>query len=206
MVDENIEQEKDNDFDKKLNAAITGHMKRFKNEFASELGSLKDMLGQFKPQPSQNSQSQEPSETELLKKELEKIQKEREQERFESWQKDTFSTLRSSLGDKVKPDAVDTVIKLFKNDYLEFKGQGKYRKVAFKMGDETFDSLDEGISAWLESKEAAFFRPAPSYSAPRNQVQAPKTNKLPPRTGMTQNEGTPEERALRRLQQGGLKL
>lgn len=202
MVDENIEQEnKDTDFDRKLNAAITGHMKRFKNEFSTEMSSLKEMLGSHKtPAP----QTQDISETEVLKKELEKIQKEREQERGEMWQKETFATVRAALGDKVRPEAVDTVLKLFKNDYLEFKGQGRNRKVAFKMGDESFDSIEDGLSAWLESKEAAFFRPAPSYSAPK---QAQKqTTKLPVRTGQTQNEGSPEERILRKLQASGQKL
>lgn len=153
--------------------------------------------------------STESSELETIKAELAKNRREMdrmkrdtaEKERV-AVEKEAFSDVKSRLTGKVRPEALDTVMKLLRADgRIAIEKDGS---VLFVDGDEQLD-LDEGIERWLKSSEGSMFVPAPggrqgNLGGPNRRPSA----KPVPRVGNAGGNLTPAQRTAQRFSKLGL--
>lgn len=178
-----------------INSAVSSHLKR-------HLAKLPEMIQAALPQPSvqtsETSSSKDKSSDAMG--ELQKLRTELETERKRGREKETYNSVRTYLSDKVRPEALESAVKVLKADELvKFKRDGS---PMIKFSETEEYDLEEGLAQWLGSKEAQLFRPAPSAKVAG---QKPKyhTAKVTS-AGEPKAQGTPSQRTLEQLQKLGL--
>lgn len=193
-----IEQETDVEVsdDKKLsnlvNSAVSTHLKRALPKFLEDaitphMAALKELVAPKPAEPAApaanaaQTTGTDPAilkQLEDMKAQLKKEQDTRARERQQAREEKAISDVRAALVGKVRPEAVEHLIKVMVHDRVI---QTDGAMVTLKIGDDVLD-LKEGLQDYLARKEHAIFLPAPGYN------QAPKAGKqprpvAPPRTG-----------------------
>lgn len=194
---ENTSIETSDDSDKKLanlvNAAVSSHMKRFMKQFEAT---------QSEKQVSQSS-SQTPSspasDDSDVRKELAKMKAELRAEKAKAREEKVFSDVRSRLSGKVRDDAVDLALKVFRADQkivIDEEGNTVFRHEGID------HDIEDGIAEWLQSKEAAVFRPAPTAKKVPGKTQV----KAPARSAPAGGFDDPASKTLAQLQKLGISI
>lgn len=226
-VDQDSSQEP-SEADKKLanmvNSAVTSQLKRalpkhLEEALTPHMSKFEQMLSSFKPAEAskpqaQASSSQQASGTdpevlkqlEDMKSQLRREQDTRAKERQQARQDKAFSEVRGELTGKVRPEALDHVMKVLAHDGLvQVDTAGT---VSLKIGEDALP-IREGLSEYLKRKENSIFLPAPGYGQPvkkaigQNQRQAPQRTQAGRSNGQPQEREDPLQKTLRDLNLGG---
>lgn len=210
------EQEKPvaDDADTKLsnlvNSAVASHLKRHMKGLGDQFGTMLDeRLSAFKPAepakpaPGKVSSDIEPNaEVEQLRNELKTQRDELKAQKIRGFEKEVFADVRSLLTGKVRPEAMDTAIKLLKADG-SIKIDARDGSATMKTADGVVD-LSDGIAAWLSGEGALLSLPA---NAKKPLVRGPHRAPVRPVGDGGGNENlTPAQRSARALQARGLVL
>jgi len=208
------EQEKPvvDDADAKLanlvNSAVTSQLKRHMKGFNDTLGSMLDeKLSAFKPtepakpSPGKVSSDIDPNaEVEQLRNELKSQRDELKAQKIRGFEKEVFADVRSLLAGKVRPEAMDTAIKLLRADG-SIKIDARDGTATMKTADGVVD-LSDGIAAWLSGEGALLAVPA---MAKKPLVRGP--HRAPPRPIGAGNEAlSPAQKTAQQLSALGLSL
>jgi hypothetical protein len=187
-----------------INSAISTHLKR-------HLAKLPDMIKEALPQSSSqdNTSSAKPSDKETpdAMSEVQKLRAELDAERKRNRDEKTFGTIRNYLTGKVRPEALETAVKVLKAD-----GKVNHRRDGtpiVKFSDTEEYDLEEGLHQWLNSKDAEIFRPAPSNKQSGLKDQKPAYRSPSKVSNSGNDEGknlSPSEKTLLQLQKMGLSL
>ena len=188
------------DLSRMVNQAITSHLKRL--DFDSKITSaIEQSLSSLKENTSKKDSTSVPgsdnSEVAALKKQLEALQtqiKEKDAKAAAqlkaSREKDAFSQLRTMLGGKVRPEAVDSVAKLLFHADKKIK-VGDEGEMSWLNGDEEI-SIEDGIKQYLKTKEASMYLPAPT-AAKTLKKPGDKSDMLGSLLRKDQNSALPEK-------------
>ncbi len=166
-----------------INAAVTGHLKRAMAKQAEDFKTLiAEQLKSFKPAPpppDESESKEKPSKADpalaAMRQQMEAMQASlaeanTKRERAEAKQREdkAFNELKDALKSKIRPEMVDMVAKNFfyADKRVEFDEDGtalfRHRRQQPGLADEdVLMPLSEGVSAFLGSKDAAPFLPAP---------------------------------------------
>jgi len=173
-----------------LNAPVSSHMKRFMKQLES---------AQSEKQVSPQS-SQAPSEDSDVRKELAQLKAQLKAEKAKAREERAYAEARGKLSGKVRDDALELAMKVFKADgklVIDEDGTTAFRHEGVD------HDLDDGIAEWLNSKEAAVFRPAPKAS----KVPGKTTVKAPARVGSGNSDiKDPLQRAMAQISAYGLPI
>ena len=191
-----------------VNAAVSSHLKRHFKGLGDQIGSMLDeRLSSLNLKPQKDeapapapAKGQAASEDEDTKAELAKLRKEMKEHNQRAAEKEAYADVRSQLAGKIRPEAMETAIKVLRADgAIKVNRDGS---VSFKHADGDME-LSEGLSEWLKG-EGAMFAPAPMAKKP--QVRGP--NRAPVRTtaGGGDENLTPAQKSARALAARGLKL
>lgn len=188
-----------------VNAAVSSQLKRHMKGLGDTIGATLDeklsALG-LKPQPAApQGGAQAGNESEALK-EVEKLRGELKAQKQRAAEKEVFADVRSILSGKVRPEAMDTAIKVLKADGV-IKIDARDGTATIKHAELGDLDLNEGLSEWLKG-EGALFAPAPTGK--KTPVRGP--NRAPARPAPTANDEqlTPAQKSMRDLQARGLSL
>jgi hypothetical protein len=188
-----------------VNAAVSSQLKRHMKGLGDTIGATLDeklsSLG-LKPQPAApQGGAQAGPESEALK-EVEKLRGELKAQKQRAAEKEVFADVRSILSGKVRPEAMDTAIKVLKADGV-IKIDARDGTATIKHAELGDLDLNEGLSEWLKG-EGALFAPAPTGK--KTPVRGP--NRAPARPAPTVNDEqlTPAQKSMRDLQARGLSL
>ena len=208
--------------DKKLanlvNSAVSSHIKRALPKYLEEaitphMSKLQEMMSQSRqPEPSKSAtQPAQPSgadpevmkQLESLQNQLKKEQETRARERQQARQDKAFADVRSELVGKVRPEAIDHVLKVMAHDRLIDVDSSAM--VSVKVGEDLLP-LKDGVAEYLKRKENAIFLPAPGYSAPAKKPGMPQQRQVPqrqaPSGGQQPEREDPLQKTLRQLGMG----
>ncbi len=179
-----------------INSAITGHMKRLEKNAAQKEADMKayftEQLKGWKPPvseepPPDKGNKPDPKvtamEQRIAQMDAELKESKAAREKAESKQREdrSFGDLREVLKSKVRPDMVDFVAEnlFYAKRRVEFDSDGN---ALFKSkrsdGEEVLLPLADGVSAWLGSKEAASFLPAPDPQNNQRGTRMPTTKQV----------------------------
>lgn len=167
-------KEADTKYNNTVNAAVKSHMKRLSRDLQAQFVSILDeRLG--KPKESvdvdetdvedvkvKSKSGDNSGEIQKLRKELQAQKAERELEKQQAQLEKAISDAKSHLAGKVRPEALNHVIKLISHDKLIQIAKDGTK--SFKLGEDEYD-LEDGLNAWLKSSDAALFLPAPSVNS-----------------------------------------
>jgi hypothetical protein len=194
-----------------VNSAVSSQLKRHMKGFGDQFGALLDeKLAALRttsapaapaaPAVPTNSAGA-PAANDETQKEIADLRLELKQQKQRAAEKEVFADVRSLLAGKVRPEAMDTAIKLLKADGL-IKINARDGSAMFKHADGDLD-LSEGIAEWLKG-EGAMFVPAPTAKKP--QIRGP--NRAPARLapGTSDENLTPAQKSLRALSARGLSI
>lgn len=188
-----------------VNAAVSSQLKRHMKGLGDTIGATLDeklsALG-LKPQPAApQGGAQAGNESEALK-EVEKLRGELKAQKQRAAEKEVFADVRSILSGKVRPEAMDTAIKVLKADGV-IKIDARDGTATIKHAELGDLDLNDGLSEWLKG-EGALFAPAPTGK--KTPVRGP--NRAPARPAPTVNDEqlTPAQKSLKDLQARGLSL
>ncbi|MDI3282123.1 hypothetical protein [Polyangium sp. 15x6] len=193
--------------DKKLanlvNSAVSAHLKRHLGKLSETIEtSLAEKLAGLQQSAPKKADESDPKPDDDLRKELSALKDQLKSEKQKAREKEAYAELKAKLADKVRPEALDTVLKVLKHDgRISLKRDGS---VAFLHEDGEMD-LDEGLSEWLKSREGSMFAPPPN---PRSNA-AKKPNygvKAPARTSSESGEIDPLAKTEMMLTKLGLRL
>lgn len=151
-----------------FNRVVSTHMKRLKGESAPKVEAT-----------SENEEVKTEDPAAVMAAKLRKIERDHEklksqlaEEKVSSARKGAFAETQSLLSGKVLPESVSTVMRLIKDQIVVAEDGSS----AFQIGDEAMP-LADGISAFLASEEAKFFKPLPQKPQFRtNPIGIPKGN------------------------------
>lgn len=202
-------QETNSDADKRLanmvNSAVTAHLKRHMSKFESlleeKLGGI-EKISSTKQSTKTDEDKQSDVEDKVSKKDFDKLRAELDQERLKARESEVFTDIKAKLNGKVRPEAMEMSVKLLKADgkvHVTKKG------VVFKHDGEEYEDIEEGLQAWLNSKETQLLRPAPSQSG----AKAKTPFKAPARQSAsagTNKPADPMQKTIDAFQKLGLKL
>lgn len=206
MADEQNPVVPSDDADTKLsnlvNSAVSSHLKRHMKGFGDQLGTMLDeRLSAFKPAapaaaPGNAAPAADPMQ------EVEKLRGELKAQKMRAAEKEVFVDVRSQLVGKVRPEAMDTAIKLLKADGL-IKIDARDSSVKMKHSELGDLDLSEGLSEWLKGEGSIF---APSQSARKPPVRGPNRAPVRVSVGNDTENLTPAQKTQRMLQARGLSL
>lgn len=174
------------DFDKKLsnlvNSAVSAHLKRalpktIEDVITPHMAKFQEVLQAReapKAAPSAPAGSSVGSDPEILKQlddmkaQLKREQDTRLKERQQAREEKAIADVRAELIGKVRPEAVDHVVKLLAHDRMI---QVDGATVSLRVGEDALP-LKDGLAEFLARKENAIFLPAPSpnQSSPKKPV------------------------------------
>lgn len=188
---------------KLVNAAVSTHLKRHTKAMGDQFGAMLDeRFAAFKPAatvptpvPSKDAAVDGDDAT---KRELEDLRNELKAQKQRASEKEVYADVRGLLQGKVRPEALDTALKLLKAD-----GLIKIRKdgsAAFKSDQGEID-LAEGLSEWLSGEGVLF---VPTQTPRRLPVKGP--TRAPARVGETAQNLTPAQKVQADLARRGLVL
>lgn len=185
-----------------VNAAVSSQLKRHMKGLGDSFGSMLDeklsALG-VKPQPAPAKETQDAADP---MKEVEKLRGELKAQKMRAAEKEVFADVRSILSGKVRPEAMDTAIKVLKADGV-IKIDARDGAASFKHAELGDLDLNEGLSEWLKG-EGALFAPAPTGKKPP--VRGPSRAPARPAPTAHDEQLTPAQRSMRDLQARGLSL
>jgi len=179
-----------------VSKAVTDAVGGLKSSFEAEFAPLKEMLAKAKTEPTDKPEDKQPKakdapavdpRIEAFEKKIAKLEAEHKaateraaKERARAIELSALGSLSQHLSGKVRPEAVDVVVKLMKADgriVYDDEGNASMRvpvSLGKGLGFEDQElPIDEAIPHWLKSKEAALFLPAPSEGAGGTKRQAP---------------------------------
>lgn len=206
MADQETPVVPSDDADTKLsnlvNSAVASHLKRHTKGFADQLGTMLDeRLAAFKPAapaaaPGNAAPAADPMQ------EVEKLRGELKAQKVRAAEKEVFADVRSYLSGKVRPEAMDTAIKLLKADgSIKVDARDSSAKVKHaELGDL---DLHEGLSEWLKGEGAIF---APVQAAKKPPIKGPHRAPVRGNGGAETETLTPAQKSLQALQARGLSL
>lgn len=186
-----------------VNAAVSSQLKRHLKGLGDTIGATLDeklsALG-VKPQP---APAKDAADVPDPMKEVEKLRGQLKAQEMRAAEKEVFADVRSILSGKVRPEAMDTAIKVLKADGV-IKIDARDGSASFKHAD-LGDHLDlnEGLSEWLKG-EGALFAPAPTGKKPP--VRGPSRAPARPAPTAHDEQLTPAQKSMRDLQARGLSL
>lgn len=194
-----------------VNSAVSSHMKRHMKGFGDQLGTMLDeRFAAFKPaEPAKpahgkvSSDIEPNAELEQMRNELKAQSNELKATKLRAAEKEVYADVRTLLAGKVRPEAMDTAIKLLKASG-QIKINSRTEVASFKIDDAELD-LKEGLTEWLAG-EGALFAPAMAPTPARRKVNP--ANGAPQR-GVGGGDGsnlTPAQRTARALAAKGLVL
>ena len=183
-----------------INAAVASHLKRHMRGLGDQFGSMLDerlsSLGLAKKEApaSQEKPAADPMQ------EVEKLRGELKAQKLKAFEKETFAEVKSILTGKVRPEAMDTALKVLKaNGAIKIDSRDGSASFKSELGDV---ELSEGIAEWLEG-EGALFAP----QAPKMKPRVTGANKAPARpSGVVEENLTPAQKTARALQARGMTL
>lgn len=188
-----------------INAAVSSQLKRHLSKFETSVNELRE---QFKPSTATEQVKSDTSgkgEDAQARRELEQLRAELKAEKQKAKEDAVYSTLKNYLADKVRPEALETAVKVIKAD-----GKVKFRTDGtpfIKHDSLEYDTLEEGAAEWLNSKEATIFKPVPSAQKKTAQNPIFKTPSKPnSQTGRDNSNLTPAQKTLEQFQKLGLKI
>jgi len=198
------------DFDRRVNAAVSSHVKRIEKRFEAKLEELRagmsprQEVADDEPAPRARKQGTAKTEDDEprgfdAQLEITKLKKELSAERAKGHEKEVLGSVKDKLAGKVKTEAMGPAIRLLKESIV-IKQDGS---AVFHNGDEELD-LDDGLDAWLKGPEGSLFAapPAPSRGA---QKRPGLPQKVPARTGAKDYSNmTPAQRTAATLRDLGL--
>lgn len=153
-----------------INAAVSAQLKRH----MAKIPEMMETLWAAKQAPAQTSAPQEGStattEDKSTRQELDDLKRQLKAEKQRAKEGQALSDVRGKLAPHVLPEALDLALKVIQAD----------RRVVVKgdsvkwVSDGVEVDLDEGVSEWVNSKEAAYFLPAKRPTAQKSvNVKAP---------------------------------
>lgn len=185
-----------------VNAAVSSQLKRHLKGLGDTIGATLDeklsALG-VKPQP---APAKDAADVPDPMKEVEKLRGELKAQKLRAAEKEVFADVRSILSGKVRPDAMDTAIKVLKADGV-IKIDARDGAASFKHAELGDLDLNEGLSEWLKG-EGALFAPAPTGK--KTPVRGPNRAPARPATTVNDEQLTPAQKSMRDLQARGLSL
>lgn len=204
---ENNAAETDTAVDPKLanlvNSAVSSHLKRHLKVLGDQLGSMLDeRLAALQPKPAaqQGQQGATAPDNDPMK-EIEKLRGELKTQKQRAAEKEVYADVRSLLTGKVRPEALDTAIKVLRSDGV-IKIDARDGTATFKHSELGDIDLNEGLTEWLKGEGALF---APTAQAKRTPVRGP--SRAPARPTATNDESlTPAQKTARDLQARGFSL
>jgi hypothetical protein len=161
----------DQDFDRRVNAAVSSHVKRIEKRFEAKLDELRsgmssrqETVEDDEPAPRARKQGTAKAEDEKpsgfdAQSELAKLKKELSAERAKGHEKEVLGSIKDKLSGKVKQEAMGPAIRLLKENIVIRKDGS----AIFRNGEDELD-IDDGLEAWLKGPEGSLFAapPAPS--------------------------------------------
>ncbi len=203
-----VETEVDVDAETKLanlvNAAVTSHLKRHTKTMGEQFGTMLDeRLAAFKPAaPAAPGKTlAEPESNAAALAEVEKLRGELTLQKQRTAEKEAYADIRSFLHGKVRPEAMDTAIKVLKADG-SIKVNARDGSVTMKHAELGSLDVSEGLTEWLKGEGALF---APPQTPKRLAIKGP--HRAPPRPGGAGIEAlTPAQKTAQQLSALGLSL
>ncbi|MRG98219.1 hypothetical protein [Polyangium spumosum] len=187
-----------------MNSAVSAHLKRHLGKLSEtiETSLAEKLAGLQQSAPKTKADESDPKPDDDVRKEMAALKAQLKTEREKAREKEAYAELKAKLADKVRPEALDTALKILKHDgRISLKRDGS---VAFVHEDGEMD-LDEGLSEWLKSREGSMFAPPPN---PRSHA-AKKPNygvKAPARTSSESGEIDPLAKTEMMLTKLGIRL
>lgn len=187
-----------------INAAVSSHLKRHMKGLGDQFGTLlderlsalnlpkKETKTEDKPAPAQDAAMQE----------VEKLRGELKAQKMRAAEKEVFADIRGMLTNKVRPEAMDTALKLLKADGL-VKIDSRDNTAKFKSPDLGEVDLHEGLEEWLKGEGAIF---APPAQARKLRLTGPAKAPARPAGGGQEENLTPAQKTARALQAKGLTI
>jgi hypothetical protein len=197
---------------KAVNQAVTSQLKRATGKLTDSLGTLLDeKLAAFKPaagapapdkkDPAGGGAAAGPAADDGSKAELAQLRADLKAQKLRGLEKETYADVRAFLTGKVKPEALDTAVKLLKADG-RIKLDMRTETASYK-GDDGDVDVQTGISEWLKADGALFAAaPAPARPGARPALRAPAR----PNAGGGGAELTPAQKSAQQLAAKGLTL
>lgn len=205
---------------KLVNSAVSTHLKRQMGKLGESFGSMLDeklaALGHIKAPKEPDGDGgtangkapikPKDDDADDVRKELNTLRAELKAEKTKQREREVFVDVKSLLVGKVRPESIETAMKLIKHDgkiVIKANGTVLYR------GEDGDVSLEDGIAEWLSGSEASVFVPAPAPS--RVAAKKPTYGAKVPQRGGNGNGGgeenlTSAQRANAMLQKKGLSL
>lgn len=205
MADDQTTVDPSVDADTKLsnlvNSAVASQLKRHIKGLGDQFtATLDERLAGFKPQapaaaPGNAAPAVDPMQ------EVDKLRGELKAQKVRAAEKEVFADVRSYLSGKVRPEAMDTAIKLLKADgSIKVDVRDSSAKVKHPDGDL---DLHEGLSEWLKGEGAIF---APVQAAKKPPIKGPHRAPVRGNGGAETETLTPAQKSLQALQARGLSL
>ena len=183
-----------------INQAVSAHLKRHLAGLPGMIdAAIAPLREQFTARPAADKPAGVPAtdgvagELAALKAQLKAASDQAASERKAAREANAFQALRTELGGKVRPEALDAAAKLIMHADRRVS-VGDDGAVTFKHGDAEY-GLKEGVAAYLKSSDAALFLPAPNGSAQRPGQRVPAR----PAIGGDAATETPMAKTLRLL-------
>lgn len=205
---DNNAAETDTSVDPKLanlvNSAVASQLKRHMKGLGDQFGSMLDeRLAALQPKPAaqQGQQGASAASDSDAMKEVEKLRGELKTQKMRAAEKEVYADVRSILTGKVRPEAMDTAIKVLRSDGV-IKIDARDGSATFKHSELGDVDLSEGLTEWLKGEGALF---APVAQAKRPPVRGP--SRAPSRPTATNDDNlTPAQKTARDLQARGFTL
>lgn len=188
-----------------VNAAVSSQLKRHMKGLGDSFGSMLDeklsALGVKPAQtPAQAAQGDKSAPDPMA--EVEKLRGELKAQKMRAAEKEVFADVRSILTGKVRPEAMDTAVKLLKADGL-IKIDVRDGSATIKHPELGDLDLNEGIAEWLKGEGAIF---APVAGSKKPPVRGPNRAPVRPTSAANDENLTPAQKTARDLQARGLTL
>lgn len=187
-----------------VNSAVSSHLKRHMKGLGDQLGAMLDeRLGALQPKTAaqQGQQVSAASPENETQKEIAQLRQELKTQKQRAADKEVYADVRSLLTGKVRPEAMDTAIKVLRSDGV-IKIDARDGSATFKHAELGDVDLAEGLNDWLKGEGALF---APQTPAKRSPVRGPSRAPARP-TAMNDDNLTPAQKTARDLQARGFTL
>ena len=193
-----------------VNSAVTSQLKRHMKGLGDQFGTMLDeRFAAFKPvapaapvvEPAKGAAAPAADAASGVNDEVAQLRADLKATKLRAVEKEVYADVRSLLAGKVRPEAMDTAIKLLKASG-QIKINSRTEVASFKIDDAELD-LKEGLTEWLAGEGALF---APALAPARRKVNP--ANGAPQR-GVGGGDGsnlTSAQKASRALAAKGLVL
>lgn len=201
---EAVEVDADAKLSNLVNSAVTSQLKRHMKSLGDQFGAVLDeRLSAFKAPAPAALPGKAPAEADgnAALAEVEKLRGELTLQKQRTAEKEAYADIRSFLHGKIRPEAMDTAIKVLKADG-SIKVNARDGSATMKHAELGTLDVTEGLTEWLKG-EGALFAPMPTGKKP--QIKGP--HRAPARPGAAGNESlTPAQKSQAALNKLGLSL